>query len=376
MPILIEKCSVTMRTCLASEWPAVSAYWRELVEAADASFFLSEPWIETWLEVFGAEVDTRFLIFENGSTVVGIAMLTASRRGLLVLPIRRLSLNATGEGPADTTYLEYNTLLCRPGYEAEVIEGLLSHLKELQWDEFALDGVVDGPLLESCRHFFSQLDCEESRHPSYFVDLAALRQSGEKYETVLKSSHRKHLRQNIRYYSELGPLALTVAANVEEALALLEEMGDLSNRRAETLQRRSVFSSPRFRQFHRQLIRRCHPTGNVQLMRLSVGGQTVGVLYNLMQKGRVYFYQCGYEYGGDKRLSPGTVTLAHAIQYLLESGADDYDFLSGDSKYKQWMSTGSRNLSWCVWRRDSLRNDIWSGIRRLQRKLVARQEQA
>ena len=74
-----------------------------------------------------------------------------------------------------------------------------------------------------------------------------------------------------------------------------------------------------------------------------------------MYRGKVYFYQCGYQYIDDKRLSPGSVSLSQVIQHCLEMGYADFDFLSGDAKYKEWMSTGSRHLTWIIFRRNGLK---------------------
>lgn len=249
------------------------------------------------------------------------------------------------------------------------------YLKTLQWDELALDGFVDGIFLQALREELCQLDCEEYRHPSYFVDLAAIRRGDGAYENVLSSSRRKHLRQQLRYYSETGPLNFSTAQDVPAALAMFKELGSLSEARSAELGRRGIFSSEHFVNFHQALIERCQASGAVSLMRLTAGDGTVGVLYNLVSKGKVYFYQCGFNYSGDKRLSPGTVTLAYAIQHFIDAGLDDYDFLSGEAKYKEWLSTGARELGWLLWRRPTVRSSVFTHLRDFQRRMNGKQGQ-
>ena len=135
---------VRMRICSSREWPEFSKQWSYLREAAKASFFLSSEWIEVWLETFGEMLDTNILVFEMGALTVGAMLLSCSKRGIKVFPIRRFSLNAAGEAAADTTYTEYNSALCLPGWEKQVAESFSRYLKTLQWDELALDGFVDG----------------------------------------------------------------------------------------------------------------------------------------------------------------------------------------------------------------------------------------
>ncbi len=368
---VLQDRKVTVAVHPWSAWKQVSPSWSELlVVSGCSSFSLSETWVETWLEVFGRQLQPSILIFEGEGQVVGACLLANAKTPHAILRIKRLSLNACGEPGADTTYAEYNDILSRPGWESSVAEALFEELAIRKWDEIALEGFSGGPAYRILKEKFADLKFDEVQHPSYYVDLASIRESGMDFEMTLGKTSRKHLRQNIRRYSALGDLRLEPARNLTEALAMLEELGDLSQKRWASRGRFGIFTSERFRAFHRILIEKSFPRGTVQLLRVSAGGQTVGLVYNLIHRGRVYFYQCGYHYGPDKRLSPGTVTLSQAIQYCLEQGYADYDFLSGQSSYKQWLSTGSRTLSWVVIRRPRLRLQLLDGLRRIKLQLT------
>ena len=106
------------------------------------------------------------------------------------------------------------------------------------------------------------------------------------------------------------------------------------------------------------------------MLRISAGQQTIGVLYNLIHRGKVYFYQCGYLYTSDKRLSPGRVALSLAIQYCLDAGYDDFDFLSGQGKYKEWMSTDSRSLVWATFKKPLRRLRLLHAIHRIKEEAL------
>ena len=253
-----------------------------------------------------------------------------------------------------------------PGWERPVAEAVAEHLKHLEWEELTLDGFVHGAGYEILKDAFRELECDETSHASHYVDLKSLRACGSPYESVLSSKTRKHLRQNIRYFSAQGPITLESARNVEEALALLDELAGLSKERCAEKGRRPIFSSAHFLAFHRRLIRKCQPNGAVQLLRVAAGGSTIGILYNLTYRGKVYFYQCGYQYSADKRLSPGKVALALAIQRYLDTGYSEFDFLSGGAKYKEWMSTGFRTLSWLRLRKPGIKFEFLRAVRRIK----------
>jgi hypothetical protein len=349
------------------EWAQVAPVWAQLeLGAPRSSFFLTCPWVETWLEVFGTQLRPAILVFESSDGPVAACLIAAAKRSSPFVPIRRLALNTAGESADDTTYTEFNDLLCLEGWESAVAKALYDHLRPQRWDELRLDGFTPGPVYDAMKDAFRMLNLAQTARPSYHVDLAGIRHSGLAYEMTLGSKNRKHLRQNIRYHSELGPLRVEIARSAGDALLKLDELAKLSQQRWAARNRKSIFSSVRFREFHRRLITRCLDSGGVQLIRVVAGEHTVGVVYNLVHRGKIYFYQCGYRYGADKRLSPGVVTLSQVIQHSLDSGYDDYDFLAGADNYKQWLATGSRTLVWAAFRRPGLKLQLWDGIRRIR----------
>ena len=362
----------------AAQWARVADTWAALAHSTrQASFYLDRRWVETWLEVFAAGLDVSAALFENAGQPVAACLLTRSRRVYGLIPLKRISLNAAGEKPADTTYIEFNSLICHAGWEEPVARMLADHLMGQEWDEFALDGFVPGPAYEALKEALRDLELEEVRQPSYYVDLAALRRFGRDYEEVLKSHRRRMVRQSMRSYTEtLGPLRLEPAANIDAALQMLGELARLNRGRFAARGGRSVFESRRFVEFHRRLIQRCFPDRSVQFLRMEAGGRPIGLLYNLVFSGKVYFYQCGFDYALNPRLSPGIVTLAAAVQHYLDLDYDDFDFLSGEAEYKRMLATGARDLVWATFRRPTSRVRITAAMRAAKHRLVRLQARA
>jgi CelD/BcsL family acetyltransferase involved in cellulose biosynthesis len=352
----------------ASAWPLIAPVWARLAESSEqCSFFMTPAWVETWLEVFGPRMKVSIVVFEAAGEPVGACLLVTTSRRAVLIPLRRIVLNTSGENAADTTYLEFNTLLCRGGWEERVAAALAALLSETEFDEFALDGFSAGAAYEALKKAFAGLDLQEQWHPSYHVDLAALRDSGKTYEQTLSGRRRQRLRFYTRLYSPWGSLQVQAASDVDTALAMLDEMAELNIRRCAAYGRRSVFQSPHFVAFHQSLIRKCLSRTGVQILRLAAGSRTVGLVYSVLHRRRVYAYQCGFDYGDDKRMSPGMTTYAHIIQYCLERGFDDFDFLSGDVDYKRVLSTGSRELVWAEFRNTSLKIKLLDGAREARR---------
>jgi CelD/BcsL family acetyltransferase involved in cellulose biosynthesis len=354
------------------QFDRVAEKWASLARStASNSFFLSRDWVETWIRVFGSRLSVSVVLFAKQEQPVGVCLLVQTKRNCGLIPLNRISLNTAGENPKDSTYIEFNNLVCLPGWEQPVADSLAEYLAEREWDEFALDGFVPSVGYEALKRAFARFQMEEDQQPSYYVDLSALRCSGRSYDAMLSSHRRKMVRQSIRAYSRaVGALRLEAAQNIETAVQMFDELARLNCLRLSLRRHHSVFESAVFKTFHTQLIQRCFPEGSVELLRLEAGGRTIGILYNFVWAGKVYFYQCGFDYTLHARLSPGIVTLAHAVQHYIDTGYDDFDFLSGEASYKRMLSTNSRDLVWAVFRRPNLRVRIGGAARAGKRRLV------
>lgn len=366
-PALVEAPELKLEVHAAAEWPRLAPVWAELYRRSGSrSFFLNEEWTATWLETFAPPLNVSILVFADANGPTGICLLTESRR-YAALGIRRLSLNASGEAASESTYIEHNDILCRPGSQAPVARALARYVLSLRWDEFALDGMQDGPIYNALTQALSGIHCDQESKLSYYVDLQALRQRGVSIEAALRSRYRINLHRCIREYEKLGPLRLERAADCTQALEMLEELSSLSRRRLASRRNTSTFDAPRFREFNRRLVARCFANGAVEMLRLTAGSQVVGILYDLIQAGKVHEYQCGCRYSGPGYMNPGALTHAYGIQYCLDGGLDEWDFLAGDAISKRSFAGGSRNLFWAVFRRPGARMRVLQAGRALRR---------
>ena len=354
----------------ASNWPKFAPRWEKLAEGADYSIFLSPLWMETWIETFGDVLNASLVSFRSSGLDVG-ACLVVEASPSITQPLRKVSLNASGEAAADTLYVELNDVLTRPGWQAETAGALAEYLIGKSWDECKLDGFCPGTAYDVLKMQFAGFDIEEETQASYHVDLAALRTAGVSYCKALGPGRGKYVQRKMGYHSRLGELRVDAAATVEQAISMMDQLAVLNSTRFEALGRRGIWNSRRFVAFHRSFVRKGFAAGKIQMLRVTAGQETVGLLYNLVHRNKAYFYQCGYNYTDDKRLSPGVVTLALAVEYSLQAGLDEFDFLAGDSAYKEWMSTGCRQLIWTRIRRRGPRMWMYDRLRSLKHRMAS-----
>jgi CelD/BcsL family acetyltransferase involved in cellulose biosynthesis len=204
------------------------------------------------------------------------------------------------------------------------------------------------------------------------VDLERLRSEGKDFDLVLSSNTRQQIRRSMRHYERLlgSPSRLQPAQTVTEALKYLYQLADLHQNSWKTRGRPGVFGSRKFIRFHEKLIRTCFPLGGIQLLRLQVGTEVVGILYSFTHSGRVYFYQSGFRYEDDNRFKPGLVAHYMAVQHCLAGETlKEYRFLAGDSRYKRSLSSDCQRLRWTIVRRPTRRGRLLLLGRRMKRSV-------
>ena len=355
----------------ADQWPRLAKLWSELDEVSPySSFYLSTEWTNAWLQVFGESLRPEILVFEDENKPIGICLLVRSTEWRGPFRVKRIYLNTVGGQIADRTLMEFNNLLCRAGWEEKTSKALAAHLQSLEWDEFAVEGISPGPIL-SCflDGNFSVLPPLTSAVPSYYVNLEQLRQSKASYESSLSPNTREQVRRSLKRYAMLGEVRVEVASELSRAEKLFEEMCGMHQLRWQEKGEEGAFSPGRRLEFHRTLIRQAFPKGSVQLLRVTAGEETVGILYNFVKKGKVYFFQSGFNYRQDKHLKPGLVTHVSAIRYYLDAGFSEYDLLAGDAQYKRSLARDCRQLDWVVFRRPRVKLVVIERMRGIKRRL-------
>jgi CelD/BcsL family acetyltransferase involved in cellulose biosynthesis len=337
--------------------PGAETIWRDLERAARPSYFLTWGWIENWLAMLPRDETPALAVIREGGEATGAFFL--GRRLVFrhrVLPSRALFVNATGVPRRDELCIEHNGVLGR----ACSLQGLIELLPG-GWDELFLPGVD--------RDAFRDLDLPPGfrmraarTSPSPFVDLGRVRQTGD-YLALVSTNTRAQIRRARR---RLGACGLEVAASVAEALAIYDELVALHAATWRARGQPGAFADPWFDRFHRRLIARRFPHGEIQLTRLVSGTTTIGCLYNLVANGRVLFYQSGLAAFDDPVIKPGLLCHAAGIERAAADGHDVYDLLGGHGRYKAQLATGATELAWLCVQRTRLRFAIEDRMRDLK----------
>lgn len=265
--------------------------------------------------------------------------------------VARSYLNASG---IDGVGCEHNDILTLADHRAAVLDDLTSRIQSWGTEELALEGTREGFVDELIERWpTDQWRGYTSSSP--YVDLDRIRSSGEGFLMSLSSNSRSQIRRSIRLYQALyGEPQVLIAETADEANQCFTEMVALHQATWQKRGEKGAFTSPKIEQFYRSLIERTtHPAPHddlkTEMVRIHFGDETVGILFNLVHRETVAFYQSGFRYDEDSKLKPGLVSHTYAIEDYISRGAKEYDFLGGethDVRYKLSLSNAKRDLKW------------------------------
>lgn len=356
---VIESLSLAQGT-----WGSGEGIWDQIVgRMPTASPYLSTTWTRTWIETFGPVLKpVQLIIRDDRGHPIGTCLLTRRVRWSAGLPHVRIHVNTDGEAAQDSVVIEHNAVLAIPGAEDAVARATAAHIMRLRVDEVRMSGADDSEVSRlSCALDGWSVDVEWRDSP--FVDLNMLRSSGKHHAETLSKNTREQLRRSMSLYGERGPVQLDAAKSADDAESMFSELIALHDFRWRSVGHAGGFATPRRREFHRAFIRAGVKSGNAQLLKVTAGGETIGVLYNLVANGRVNFYQSGLRYESNGHLKPGLVAHHMAITHCLAEGMSEYDFLpssSGEGRYKSSLSNSSRRLAALTLIRRGWRTDFFN----------------
>lgn len=332
---------------------ALRAEWEALLRRSPMDEpMLSPCWLLGWWKVFGegSRRTPRVLSVREDGALVGLVPLLGRihwyRPGI---PYRRLEMLGSGEDEADEICSEYLGPISAAGYEDAVFAALgraLAGGVVGSWDEVLFPAMDGGsPFPERLAAGLRAAGLHTDVEPAGMAPYVPLPASWEAYLSALPSTRRYLVRRSLRDYATWAGdgARVRVASNLAELregwailLALHSERWSESGGGA--------FRSPRFKGFHEAVMPELLAQGALELLWLEVGSQPVAIAYNLVWRGKVYFYQSGRLTDLPRGIRPGIVLHAHAIMRAIKAGRREYDFLNGHAQYKLQLSLALRPL--------------------------------
>ncbi|MGA2552677.1 MAG: GNAT family N-acetyltransferase [Burkholderiaceae bacterium] len=348
--------------------PKVPAWWGDLFARSEsATLFLSSEWIQTWLDVYASKFGGFWVRWVAQDNTVGGCLILKRTVWWQIIPQPTLFLNVAAETVELSPWSEFNQPLYIAGYAEAVAEALAHLVNRIRWARFEFWGYEDGAFSQAFLKSLSQYTLQTREERAPFVDLKAI--EGQEYEGTLSSKTRPQIRRSRRMYEDSGgPVEIRFAQDEAEALAFLAELGIMHNAIWRSRGEVGSFERPEFRSFHEEVVKRLWAAQAVDLIQIKTSEKVIGYLFNFKLGKKIYCYQSGFVQEEDKNFKPGLLTHATAISAYMRLQYEEYDLLSGDSRYKRSLTKNGRTLFWSTaYRRSAYGRLLW-----LARQLKAR----
>jgi CelD/BcsL family acetyltransferase involved in cellulose biosynthesis len=324
---------ITALVAGVTDFGALEAKWRDLESRSEPSFFQS--W--TWTGCLAKERFPDPVLVEARESGRTVALALFNRRG------RTLYLGESGEPALDCPYIEHNGVLAEQGREAALtMECLRACRQATLWRPRIVLGGVNAAT-EAAASEAGQVH----RMRSLTSPLVDLTRGAQCFLGRRSANTRQQLRRSNRDYAAMGHVVLERAGDLSEAKAYLRELTTLHQASWLARGQPGAFANPFFGRFHEALVARGMERGEIDLLRVTAGPQTIGLLYNFRYRGSSLAYQSGFDYAGAGRHGkPGLTCHYEAIRFAAGWGATRYDFLAGDDRYKRSLSDRAETLHW------------------------------
>jgi CelD/BcsL family acetyltransferase involved in cellulose biosynthesis len=322
--------------------------WKYLEKLAKPKFFLSWQWISTWLQTYDPDICVVLACFDQKPVAIGIFSKSTETRRLLIHS-NQLRLNQTGIAKQDQVCIEYNDLLCDPQHKKAATIACLEYMmrRTSTWDEV----VIANMPIKTAQHIHHYFKSSRTDYLTtcFSIDLTKIN-SNTVLDSLSKNS-RYQIRRSIRLFEKLyGSIQLETAQSSKEALEWFHAAGKYHKARWND----SGYDNPEFISFHENLIQ-CYKNEEViRVLKITSGTLPIAYMYYFLYNNSVHFYLQGLQDFDNGKLKPGLVSHVFAIDYFLEQGFEQYDFMGGDSQYKIQLSDATEQLQTVIIHADSI----------------------
>lgn len=325
-----------------TQFNVVEDNWNFMLKKCPHPYYFSWGWIEIWIKSLPTNCGLKLVVYYKNQSPVAAFFIGSNIKPLHkycnLISIRELSLHQTLIDDIDiATYVEYNRMLIDP--DAAISLELILDLLPIEWDKFhmirySMDGANIRSYNLSRKYNMSQIQLH-----SFYVNLESIRELNNDYLVLVGRNRRKQIRRAIREYEKIGDIQMQIAENVDEALKIFRELIKLHQKRWTKRGYKGNFSTEYSIKFNEALIRKRFNHGEIQLIKISAGEQTIGCTYNFIFNGKAYAISGGFNYLPERYYIPGFVCDYYGIMHNSELGLNYYDFMESDDEYKKSLST-------------------------------------
>jgi len=340
----------------------VEQQWLELQGRSTCHFFLTWDWIGPWIK----QTKGPFYILKAlrlGRVVALAFIFEKKRKSLGFYPVNQWWLNRTGDEQYDQSWIEYNDFLIDQAFESDVRSSLIEFIsKQPLWDEF-----IVGMMSNETEKALHKLPCSVR----YLIEDSGcqvnLKDINISYNSeVLSRNTRQKINQTQRLLAKQGRVNFNIITSQKEKLKALNCVGAFHIEKWKNTSTPSGFENPTFLKcFEAQL-----QGDNSEVSELTLNDKPIGYLINYLYKGRVYFYLSAFSNEFEGKIKLGLYLHSLTIEHYRSRDFTQYDFLAGQSRYKESLSNSSYMHNMCCYYKNNLFFVVENQLKKLKESLA------
>jgi CelD/BcsL family acetyltransferase involved in cellulose biosynthesis len=317
--------------------------WNRLLQASSANgVFLTWEWISRWWEVYGGERKLTVLLAWRAAELVGIAPLMIGKHPSYGSARPRV-LMMIGQG--GDTLAERFAFISAPNDEDELAKVFVRHLLGPlagSWDMILFERMLDSPAKDRLVAALEESRLTVEMSAEHLAPYATLPNDMEAFLASRSRNFRSQYRSSCKKLEQLGDVRLRYAGT---DIAISDAIQTLARLHRERFAEESTsFRSDAYVRFHTRLAETFFERGWLWLVVLEVAGESIAARYDYVYANKVWCMQGGWDprFGA---VRPGMVLTGAVIQWAIERGLAEYDFLCGEEAYKNRWSDAERRMT-------------------------------
>ena len=336
--------------------------WDELLDVSDQRvFFLRWSWNRLWWRSYAPPGSHLFLITvrDERGRLVGLAPFYCRQLRTAGIPhVRELLFLGTGVFTETSQFLD---IIARRGYERLVAVSVAGFLdRRSDWDRLWLSTVpAASTVLPNFKEALGLEMRTEVLDRSHIVDTSA------DWQTLLHNlgkSTRRNVLRGLRRVSEAYKMEFRLVRTEDELEPAFDALVRLHQARWRSLGEPGSFALPGFESFLRAAARASLAEGRLRLWTVSLDGRVAAAKVAFCENGVVYGFQQGFDPDHLKD-ALGRVISALCIKACIEDDrVAEFDFMGGESQYKDTWSKSGRETLTLTAMRPGLRARIYAGV--------------
>jgi len=324
---------------------SIESIWLDLQVRSDCHYFLTWDWFGSWLK----QVKKPFYLLQatyNNQVVALSVIFENTRRVFNFRNKTQWWLNRTGDEEFDQSWIEYNDFLVDKKYANDLREALVLFIsKQDKWSEF-----VAGMLSNEVENFLDYLSYSKRyiiEDSGYQINLNDISTSFK--SDVLSRNTRQKINQTQRLLTQQGSLSFKVFTSQKDKLSKVSSVAAFHINKWKNSETPSGFENPVFANCLEEQLKSEHS----EVAELTLNNRPIAYLINYLYEGRVYFYLSGLSDEFEGKIKLGLYLHSLTIEYYRAQNLTYYDFLAGNSRYKQSLSNSFYTHNMCCYFRNS-----------------------